>query len=154
MATTFSLTGTLRLVPRWEDDVSPANLVDATTFLQTFSIAQGTATGRANAYWRDVRAVAAGDTDEIELDTLPLAVMGGTGNLNLATVRMVYLRNRGTVTLSPSIGGGQFDVPPGGSFFWHAPATVSAGPIGASLEVQNSAASAGSYEILLVGVKA
>jgi hypothetical protein len=158
MTTVFNLTGNVRLVPTWEDTIGPVTLSDATTFLQTLNIANGTGTGQANAYWRDVRSVAATTTDEIELDSLPMSVMEGTGTLDLATVRMLYVRNRGNVTLDVLLGGGQISVPANGLLFWNAPSAPASPPLGASnppvLEIQNAAATAGSYEILLVGVSA
>jgi hypothetical protein len=162
MAATFSLTGFIRLLPRWEEPIGPALLADTTTFLQTLSIANGTGAGQANAYWRDVRTVAASTNDTIDYEDLPLSVMGATGSLSIASLRLVYIRNRSTTKplrflFDPSdLGGSDYaDIGASGTLFWSGSGALSqATDTAHSFVIRNADATASvDYEILIVGVK-
>lgn len=153
MAATFSLSGNLRLVPRWEDDIGPADLSDTTTFLQTIAISDGTGSGQANAYWRDVLNLNASEEWQYDGDTLPLTVMGASGNLSIATPRLLYVRNRSaTSTVRWATDNGPLDIPAGGTFLWYAPAAVSATPFLVA-SITNIGAAAATVEVMVVGVK-
>jgi hypothetical protein len=155
MATTFTLTGALRLVSSWQDDLTLTTVTDAATVQRTLSIASGTGAGQADGYWRDVRTVATSATDTIDTTALPLSVFGTSGTLNLATVKLIYVRNQSaTVTLTYDIGGTSCDLPPGAIFLWTA-GTGATNPWFASgdIVIEGGAASA-DYEIVLVGVQA
>lgn len=91
---TFNLTGTLRLVPSWVDAQDVTEVTDRTTSLFTFDLSDGTGTGQANAYWRDVISVAAGATASIDLRSLSLAFYGASGSLSLAKVKTLVVVNR------------------------------------------------------------
>lgn len=153
MAAVFSLTGNIRLVPRWEDEIGPADLSDTTTFLQTLSIENGTGTGQANAYWRDVITLAAAEEWQYDGSLLPLTVMGASGYLDMATPKMLYVRNRSTESaLRWSSDNGDLDIAPGGTFFWNAPSSVTKSPFIVA-SVTNIGASSAIFEIMIVGVK-
>ena len=158
MAASFSLTGTLRLDPRLVDDLNTTLVTDATRVNLTLSLTNGDGDGEADAYWRDVRTVAASATDTIDLSALPLSVFGGTGTLDMAAVKLIYVRNLSeTESLAYYIDGGSApSIPPGGVFLLKAdtsPATVWLAD-GQLIEIENTGASAADYEILLIGVKA
>jgi hypothetical protein len=159
VAASFSLTGSLRLDPRWVDDLNTTLVTDATRVNLTLSLTNGDGDGEADAYWRDVRTVAGGATDVIDLFALPLSVFGGTGTLeiNQNKLRMLYIRNLSdTVTLGPILEDvEQIKVPPGGSLLLSRPADAEfAFPNSGSFFVVNTGTSAADYEILLIGVKA
>lgn len=103
MAASFSLAGTLRLIPRWTDELNTTNVVDSTTVADTLALANGTGSGQANAYWRDVVTIAASGTATIDLRSLTLKAFAGTGTLTLASVKAICIRNRST-TASLSVG--------------------------------------------------
>ena len=104
MAASFSLAGTLRVVPSWTDDLNTTTVVDSATALLTFTLTDGTGDAQANGYYKDVVTIAAGGTANVDLRALPLNVMGGTGTLTLAKVKAILLRNRSTTaTLSAGV---------------------------------------------------
>jgi hypothetical protein len=158
VAASFSLTGSLRLDPRWTDDLNTTTVTDSARVNITFALANGDDDGEADAYWKDVRTVAASTTDTIDLSELPLSLFGGSEPLDMATVRMIYVRNLSTtIELTYAIAGGSdAGIPPGGSFMWFAPeATADVWLAGSQLiEIANDGASAANYEIILIGVKA
>jgi len=152
MTTVFNLTGNVRLVPTWEDTIGPATLSDATTFLQTFAIANGTGNGQANAYWRDVITLAAAGEWEYDGTDLPLRVMAATGSLSFAVPRMLYVRNRSTSqTLRWASTEMTVDLAPGGTLFWNAPSSVTKTPF-ASASVTNIGSASATFEVMVVGV--
>jgi hypothetical protein len=158
VAASFSLTGTLRLDPRWVDDLNTTLVTDATRVNLTLALTNGDGDGEADAYWRDVRTVADGDTDTIDLSALPLSVFGGTGTLDMATVKLIYVRNLSAdSSLAYRVAGDTPPrIPPGGVFLFKA----DSGPDelwmadAQTIEIQNTGNSAADYEILLIGVKA
>jgi hypothetical protein len=159
VAASFSLTGTLRLDPRWVDDLNTTLVTDATRVNLTLSLTNGDGDGEADAYWRDVRTVAAAPASDLfDITALPLSVFGGTGTLNIATLRAIYIRNLSeTQELSYSIQGIFVPLPPLGVFFAMLPEGSGASQWLADttdIEIQNSTATAADYEIILIGVKA
>jgi len=152
---TFGLTGSLRLAPSWSDALGSSTLSDATTFLHSFGLGNGTGNDQANCYWRDVRSVAAGATDTIDLTALPLYVLGGTGTMDMANVRLLYIKNGdASAVIRVSIAGEFLDVSPDGLLVWSSPQNVYQSGV-LTLSVQNrSQAVAQSYDILLVGILA
>jgi hypothetical protein len=159
VAASFSLTGTLRLDPRWVDDLNTTLVTDATRVNLSLSLTNGDGDGEADCYWRDVRTLAGGEQDAIYLSALPLSVFGGTGTLDMSALRFVYVRNLSeTVALRYGIDGGdgRIGISPGGVLLWSAPADVLF-PLSDSLSeiaIHNLGSSAADYEILLIGVKA
>jgi hypothetical protein len=93
MALSFSLTGLLRLVPRWVDDKSATEVTDTATYSQSVSIGNGAATGQANAYWRDVLNIAAGQSASIDLFNLPMKAFGGQGPVALYQIKLLLVVN-------------------------------------------------------------
>ena len=93
MATAFSLTGSIRFVPRLIDTLAATEVTDTATASIALGLADGTAAGAANGYWRDVVTVAPGASTSIDLRALPLIAFGGTGTLSLATVKALLIVN-------------------------------------------------------------
>lgn len=154
MTAVFNLAGTIRLVPTWEDTIGPASLSDTTTFLQTLEITDGTGSGQADAYWRDVITLAGSTSWAYDGDVLPLEIMGASGTLALSAVRLLYVRNRSTTQKLQWVSDFQeLDIAPGGTFLWIAPSTVTVSPFIVA-SVSNPGATAATFEILIVGVKA
>ena len=160
MAASFSLSGTLRIVPQWTDDLNTTTVVDSATVLVPLTFANGTGADQANAFWKDKRTVAAAAQDFFQYSNLPLNVFGGTGTLNIATLKVVYVRNLSTTVplnfeRDESL---PITIAPGGVLFWSASVSTSQpmcfSPIGSELVIANGGASAADYEIVLVGVKA
>jgi hypothetical protein len=158
VAASFSLTGSLRLDPRWVDDLNTTLVTDATRVNLTLSLTNGDGDGEADCYWRDVRTVAGGDTDVIDLSALPLSVFGGTGTLDMAGVKLIYVRNLSeTESLAYYVSGGSVpSIPPGGVFLLKADTSPSTVWLADDklIEIENPGTSAADYEILLIGVKA
>ena len=153
MAASFTLTGSLRIQPRWVDSLNTTDVTDSATASYTFAFEDGTAANQANAYFKDVVTVAAGTTATLTMATLPLKAFGGTGTLNLAAQKLLLVRNRST-TISVSVALGSLvtaALGPEGVLYVTRPAT---GWAGSTLTVQNAGASAADVEIYLAGVKA
>lgn len=160
MAASFSLAGTLRLVPSWVDTLTATTVTDTTTILQSVLIADGTGAGQANFYWRDVRTIGPSNYDEIALTSLPLKAYGGQASINVQALRLIYVRNRSeTVPIFYGLEGAAFEIAPGATFFWNAADSLSppvnswVSPPSAVLISKLGTVSA-DYEIVLVGVKA
>jgi hypothetical protein len=94
MPSTFSLSGLLRLVPRWVDDLTATAVTDTATVVQSIALTHGSAAGQANAYWRDLVAIPAGDSVTLDLYALPMVAFGGTGTVALWKVKMLAVINR------------------------------------------------------------
>jgi hypothetical protein len=164
VAASFSLTGSLRLDPRWVDDLNTTLVTDATRVNLTLSLTNGDGDGEADAYWRDVRTVAGELFDTIDLSALPLSVFGGAGTLELASVKLIYVRNLSTA--QPLLyefeeSSRLIEISPGGVFMWSGSAELTGEsfptlPVFSTSEIQlrNLGTSAADYEILLIGVKA
>jgi len=158
VAASFSLTGTLRLDPRLVDDLNTTLVTDATRVNLTLSLTNGDGAGEADCYWRDVRTVAGSGQDAIDLSALPLSVFGGSGTLDMAQVRAIYVRNlSATVPIFYSLIGNLAEIPPLGIVFLMFPEDLSNNDWLAdaqTIEIENTGTSAADYEILLIGVKA
>lgn len=152
---TFGLTGSLRLAPSWSDALGSSTLSDATTFLHTFSLANGTDSGQADCYWRDVRTIAASGSDQIDTLALPLNVLGGSDTIEMSQFRLLYVKNLSdTANLTFNVAAESFDLMAGGVLLWSAPSEASNYPwVSQYIELDNqSTTTACIYEILLVGV--
>jgi hypothetical protein len=158
VAASFSLAGTIRLTPTWTEPLDLVDVVDRTAIAETITLADGDGTGEADCYWKDVRTVAASAFDTIDLSALPLDVYGGTATLDMATVRLIYVKNRSaSIELNINLGGGAtyLSVAPGGVVVSSYPAAGTYPLIydSTTFEIANLGASAADYEIVLVGVK-
>lgn len=155
MAASFSMAGSVRVVPTWTDPLDLVDVVDRTTIAETLTLADGTAAGQADCYWKDVRTVAASTTDTVDLTALSLDVYGGTDTISIANARLIYVKNRSTtVALSYAVGAEAVAVRPGGVFLWYAPSNATAAAYSATeIRVTNAGASAVDYEVVVVGVK-
>jgi hypothetical protein len=152
MAANFSLTGSLRLSPVWVEPLDASTVTDATTALVSLSLANGTGTGQADAYWRDLISVGAASTTTINLTALPMNVFGTAGTLDTARQKLLLIRNRST-TLGLTIALGTSATAalnPGGMVL----ATSTAnGWAETALTLANAGGSSVSVEVYLVGVK-
>lgn len=165
MAASFSLTGSLRVVPRWTDELNTTTVTDTATANLAFTLADGTGDDQANGYHKDVITIAAGGTATVDLRALSLNIMGGTGTLSLAKVKTLLVKNRST-TASLSVGGttsnrwtalaaGATTIGPDGVLYVSHPkggyATTASDKV---LAITNNGAAAADVEIYIVGVKA
>ncbi len=165
MAASFSLTGSLRIVPRWIDDMNTTTVTDTATANLAFTLADGTGNDQANGYFKDVITIAAGGTATVDLRSLTLTLMGGTGTLSLAKVKTLLVKNRSTAA-SLSVGGttsnrwtalaaGATTVGPDGVLYVSHPkagyATTASDKV---IAITNNGAAAADVELYVVGVKA
>lgn len=164
MAASFSITGSLRVVPRWVDALNTVDVTDTTTTTDALSLADGTGVGQANAYYRDVLTIAAGGTATVDLRNLTLKAFGGTGTLSLTSVKVIVIRNRST-TASLAVGGsttnrwsgfaaGAVTLGPSGCIYSTAPSGWATTATDKVLAITNNGAAAADIELVLVGVKA
>lgn len=158
---TFSLAGQLRFQPTWTDTLSTTDVVDSVEIIRALTLSNGTGAGQANAYWRDVRTLAASSADAIAVagSALPVSIFGGTGSVQFDPdkIRLFYVRNlSATVDLSLFLNDGDsLPLPAGGLLLMSWPRNASFNPAnGGDLQVQNTSASSAQYEIVIVGVKA
>lgn len=155
MSTSLSITGQLRIAASWVDDLTATTVTDSASVAQALSLSTGTGAGQVNGYWRDVRTVATSATDTIDTTALPLSVFGTAGTLNLASVKLIFVRSLSqTVTLTYDIGGANYGLPPGAVFLWTAgTAPTNKWFSGGNIVIEGGSASA-TYEIILAGVQA
>ena len=101
MSLSFSCSGTVSFAPQWTD-------TDAGNFVQVIDsspasfqtpLTNGTGNDQADAYWRDLVTIAAGQTYAADLTALPRQLMGGTTDDNFAKVKLLAIKN-----LSATIG--------------------------------------------------
>ena len=165
MAAEFSLTGTLRLVPRWVDDLNTTTVTDTATALLTFTLANGTGNDQADGYTKDVITIAAAGTATIDLRALTLNLFGGTGTVALAKVKTLLIKNRSTTASLSAFGStsnrwtalaaGAVTIGPDGTFYVTHPkggyATTASDKV---IAITNNGASAADVELYIVGVKA
>ena len=165
MAASFSLTGSLRIVPRWADDLNTTTVTDTATVNLAFALADGTGDDQANGYYKDVITIAASGTATVDLRALPLTIMGGTGTVSLAKIKTLLVKNRST-TASLSVGGttsnrwtalaaGATTLGPDGVIYVSHPkggyATSASDKV---IAITNNGGSAADVELYIVGVKA
>ena len=164
MAASFSLTASLRVVPRWVDELNTVDVIDTTTVADAFALTNGTAAGEANGYFRDVITIAAGGTATVDLRNLTLRAFGGTGTLSFSSIKTIVVRNRST-TASLSVGvatanrwsgfaAGAATLAPSGCLYSTAPAGLATSASDKVLAITNNGATAADVELVLAGVKA
>jgi hypothetical protein len=164
VAASFSLTGSLRIVPRWDDDLNTTTVTDTATVNLAFALADGTGDDQANGYYKDVVTIAASGTATIDLRALPLTIMGGTGTLSLAKVKALLIVNRST-TASLAVNGsttnrwtalsaGAMTLGPEGVLYvTHLNAGYATTATDKVIAITNNGASAADVEVYIVGVK-
>jgi hypothetical protein len=153
MASTFSLSGSLRVSPIWVEPLDASTVTDATSALISFAFENGTGSGQANAYWRDLVSVSATSTTTINLTALPMNVFGTAGTLDMDRQKLLLIRNRSTtIGLTVALGTSVTAALNAGGVVL-ASSTV-AGWSETSLTLTNAGASAVSVEVYIVGVKA
>jgi hypothetical protein len=164
MPQTFSLTSALRVVPSWSDDLTTTTVTDSVTALLTLALANGTGNDQANGFWKDVFSINASAQASIDLRSLPLNVFGGTGNLSLASVKLVLIENRSStagLSIATSVSNRWTNfaadtlvLPAAGVLYATAPkagwATTTTNKI---LSITNNGAAAASVAAYIVGVK-
>lgn len=94
MPSTFSLSGLLRLVPRWVDDLTATAVTDTATVSEALTLTNGGGAGQADAYWRDLVSIPASGSATIDLFNLPTVAFGGTGSIALYKIKMLLAVNR------------------------------------------------------------
>lgn len=102
---TLSIKGTLNVVSRWVDGT--ASISEKTDV--PVSLANGTGSGQADAFWSDVVEIATDSAQTIDLTALPVSAFGATANLFLASVKQVGLVNESAnvgVTVEPGASNG------------------------------------------------
>lgn len=154
MATEFSMTGTLRVIPRLTDTLNTTDVIDTATVNLSFTIADGTAANQANTYWKDVVTVAGNGSQTITFSSLPLNVFGGTGTLNLAATKVVIARNRSTTATVVLAMNAHVTATLGPEGVVYATKTDATGWSATSITLTNNSANAADIEIYLVGEKA
>lgn len=165
MAAEFSLTGALRIVPKWVDDLNTATVTDTATANLTFSLTDGAGNDQANGYHKDVITIAASATATVDLRSLSLKLFGGTGTLSLAKVKALVIKNRSAAASLDAFGTtsnrwtalsvGAVTIGPDGAFYASHPkggyATTASDKV---IAITNNGAGAADVEIYIVGVKA
>ena len=91
---TFTMGGVLSMAAKWVD--GSATATDAVQV--QLPLSGGTGSGQANSYWRMSISIPAGDTHNIDLTALAASYFGGSVSLNLASVKVLMLRNLSTRT--------------------------------------------------------
>lgn len=152
MAASFSLTGTLRVDPRWTDDLNTTTVLDSARASLTFALADGDGAGEADAYFKDVVTVAASASESLDLTDLTRNLFGGSGALDLAAVKVLLVRNRSetasvTVALGTSVTG---SLDPLGVLY---ATSTDGGWAETTLTITNTGAAAADVELYLAGVK-
>jgi hypothetical protein len=145
--------------------MNTTTVTDTATANLAFTLADGTGNDQANGYFKDVITIAAGGTATVDLRSLTLTLMGGTGTLSLAKVKTLLVKNRSTAA-SLSVGGttsnrwtalaaGATTVGPDGVLYVSHPtagyATTASDQVSA---ITNNGAAAADVELYVVGVKA
>lgn len=153
MASTFSMAGSLRISPIWVEPLDASTVTDATTALVPFGFENGTGSGQANAYWRDLVSVPATTTTTINLTALPMNVFGTAGTLDMDRQKLLLVRNRSTtIGLTVALGTSVTAALNAGGVVLAS--STAAGWSETSLTLTNAGASAVSVEVYIVGVKA
>lgn len=152
MAASFSLTGSLRLDPRWTDDLNTTTVLDSARANLSFALADGDGADEADGYFKDVVTVAAAGTHTYDLTDLTRNVFGGSAGLDLAAVKVILIRNRSetaavTVALGTSVTG---SLDPLGVLY---ATSMETGWAEATLTITNAGASAADVEVYLAGVQ-
>ena len=153
MAASFSLAGSLRVSPTWVEPLDASTVTDAVTALVTFSLENGTGTGQANAYWRDLISVGASSTTTVNMESLGMSVFGTAGTLFLDRQKLILVRNRSTTTgITVALGTSVTAALNAGGVVLAT--STAAGWSETSLTLTNAGAAAVAVEVYLVGVKA
>jgi len=151
VAAEFSLTGQLRLDPRWVDDLNTTVVTDSVRTVAALTLANGDDPGQADGYWKDIVTIPGEDAETLDLTDLRLDVFGGVGALSLAAVKVLLVRNPSSSTVAVELGTSVTGlIEPGGLLL--AVSTV-AGWAEATLTLTNLDAAAADVEVYLVGVQ-
>lgn len=80
------------------------DLRDAQTFMVKESVTFGTADGKANQVWHDLRILAGSQTDALDLSGTALATLGGH-DIAATVLRALFIHNRSDETLTAAAHG-------------------------------------------------
>jgi hypothetical protein len=163
MPTTFTLSGTLKVTPRWIDSRSATDITDTAIATHTIALDNGTGSGLADAYWKDQLPIAAGASVTIDLRSLAHKAFGGTGTLSFGAVKMLMICNNGTgdvvvggtpanrwstwATGDMTIGAGCVLLATNTTSGWATSTT------GKTLQITNNGAAAATVDVYIAGVK-
>jgi hypothetical protein len=163
MPTTFTLSGTLKVTPKWIDSRSATEITDRAIATHTVALDSGTASGQANAYWKDQLPINAGASVTIDLRSLAHKAFGGIGTLSFGAVKMLMICNNGTgevvvggtpanrwttwATGNVTIGAGSVLFATNTASGWATSTT------GKTLQITNAGASVALVDIYVAGVK-
>ena len=98
MPTEFSLVGSFRISPNWQQQLDASLVTDSVSALVSFSLADGDGPGEADGYWRSLVAVGANAVVSLDLTALPLNVFGTAGTIHLGDQKLLAVRNRSAVS--------------------------------------------------------
>lgn len=163
MPAAFTLSGTLKIVPKWIDSRGATDITDTVAATHTVALTDGTAVGSANAYWKDGIQVAFGSPVTIDVRALVHKAFGGTGTLSIATVRLAWIVNASsteTVTVGVSQANGWANwlagdcvLPPQGVLYATSPVGWQTSSSSRLIKFTNVTAGTATVNVVLVGVK-
>jgi hypothetical protein len=164
MPAAFTLSGTLKVVPKWVDSRGATDITDTAIATHTVALTNGVGTGAANAYWKDGVSVPFGSPVTIDVRSLTHQAFGGVGTLSLSNVKLVWIVNA-SATATVSIGVSQANgwsgcftagcvVPPNGVLYATSPTGWSTSASSRLIQLTNSTSGTATVNVVLVGVKA
>ena len=162
MAATFSLSGTLKVVPKWVDARGATDVTDTAIATHTAALTDGTGAGSANCYWKDQITIAAGATATIDLRALPAKAFGGTGSLVLSAVKMLLVVSDSAVSVGgsasnrwSSFSAGEISVGPGDVLYsTNASSGWAVSSSSRTIAISNAGTSAATVAVYVAGVQA
>jgi hypothetical protein len=129
----------------------------ATPASYALSLTDGTGANQAQIVWSDSRIAPANDEDGTGLASFTEDGM----NYSFTSVKVIYIRNTGTVELlwaggewptGPNpVAGAAIKIRPGGVVFMAAPDATGWATANSALRIDNQTATNGSYEVVLIG---
>jgi hypothetical protein len=152
VATEFSLTGQVRLDPRWVDDLNTTVVTDSVRLISPLTFVNGDGAGEADGYWKEVVTVPGEGSEALDLTDLRLDVFGGVGALDLAAVKVLAVRNTSESVIEVALGASVTgEIEPGGLLVASSPV---AGWAESTLTLTNPDQDAADVEVYLIGVQA
>jgi len=106
VARSLEFSGLLRFRPTWTEPLDLVDVVDSSDLSYRQALSNGTGSGQANAYYRDVITLAGSATESIDLEDLTIQLFGGSGSLGISVVKVLLaktLTGGATITLGNSL---------------------------------------------------
>lgn len=161
MTATFTITGSLKLLPSWKD----GTVTDSTRITVPANLTNGVSDGQADVYWRDVLTIDSEQEAFVDLTNLPLSFYEGSGSVELAAVKQLLIVNKtdtstiylfyGTSDQWSAFASQEMAVGPLGSLWVHSPnAGYAVSSTSKVIPIGNDGPSTATVEIYVVGVKA